>query len=59
MALKVQCPFCGRQLSVRKDSGPMTTCDGCDGRFNLGKLVHRPASVVRQIIQGILATPVS
>jgi hypothetical protein len=54
MAAKHHCPFCERQLAVHNDCGPILTCDGCGGQFNPGKLLYRPASVMRQILGWIL-----
>jgi hypothetical protein len=49
----MECPFCERNLKVRDNSGPVT-CDGCEGRFNPGKLRYQPASLARQVAGWVL-----
>ncbi len=50
MATKIQCPFCERVLTLRYDSGPIVSCDGCERQFNAGKLIYQPASLIRRFV---------
>ena len=53
MAARITCPFCERRLAVSDGSG-VVACDGCEHRFNTGKLRYKPASLVRQVVGSFL-----
>ena len=53
MPVRISCPECGRVLTLSQHKG-IVECDGCDGRFDLGAIRRRPASLARLVVGVIL-----